>query len=80
MTSDTAILAQASNAGRMLDELIVREVLCKPAVLTISRREQSEKSPAQMTLEMKPDPAALLESAEPKSPKMLPKLEEKKEP
>ena len=42
LTSDTAILAQASNTDRMLGELIVREILCKAAVLTISRNEHSE--------------------------------------
>jgi hypothetical protein len=52
LTSDTAILAQASNTDRMLGELIVREVLCKAAVLTVSRREQSEKMPGQLSLEM----------------------------
>jgi hypothetical protein len=64
MTSDTAILAQASNTDRMLGELIVREVLCKAAVLTISRKERSEKViPSQMTLEMKSAPEALPEPA-----------------
>jgi hypothetical protein len=43
MTSDTAILAQASCTRRMLSDLIVREVLCKPAVLTIGRQEISKK-------------------------------------
>lgn len=56
MTSDTAILAQASNTDRMLGELIVREILCKPAVLTISRRERSEKMPGQLALDIKPEP------------------------
>jgi hypothetical protein len=32
----------------MLQELVVREILCKPVVLTISRKEISETSPAQM--------------------------------
>lgn len=59
LTSDTAILAQASNTDRMLGELIVREVLCKAAVLTISRREHSEKVPGQLTLEMPGQPVAL---------------------
>jgi hypothetical protein len=52
LTSDTAILAQASNTDRMLGELIVREILCKAAVLTISRKEHSEKMSGQLTLEM----------------------------
>jgi len=39
MTSDTAILVQASTTRRMLRELIVREILCKPAILSIGRNE-----------------------------------------
>jgi hypothetical protein len=39
MTSDTAILVQAAPTRRMLRELIVREILCKPAVFSIGRRE-----------------------------------------
>jgi len=61
LTSDTAILAQASNTDRMLGELIVREVLCKAAVLSISRKERSEKVPGQLTLDMPPQPVALVE-------------------
>jgi hypothetical protein len=39
MTADTAILVQASSTARMLRELIVREILCKPAILSIGRNE-----------------------------------------
>jgi len=60
LTSDTAILAQASNTDRMLGELIVREILCKAAVLTISRKERSEKMPGQLSFEMEPEPKTLL--------------------
>lgn len=60
LTSDTAILAQASNTDRMLGELIVREILCKAAVLTLSRKEHSEKMPGQLTLDIsKAEPIAL---------------------
>lgn len=59
LTSDTAILAQASNTDRMLGELIVREILCKAAVLTISRKEHSEKMSGQLTLEMNAEPKTL---------------------
>jgi hypothetical protein len=59
LTSDTAILAQASDTDRMLGELIVREVLCKAAVLTVSRREKSEKMSGQLSLEMGSDSKAL---------------------
>jgi len=39
MTSDTAILVQAAATTRMLRELVVREILCKPAILSIGRKE-----------------------------------------
>jgi hypothetical protein len=39
MTSDTAILVQAAPTARMLRELVIREVLCKPAILSIGRKE-----------------------------------------
>ncbi len=38
-TSDTAILAQGTCTRHMLGQLVIREVLCKPAVLTIGRKE-----------------------------------------
>lgn len=39
MTSDTALLVQATTTRRMLRELVVREILCKPAILSIGRNE-----------------------------------------
>jgi len=39
MISDTAILVQAATTRRMLKELVVREILCKPAILSIGRNE-----------------------------------------
>ena len=50
LTSDTAVLAQASNTSRMLSDLIIREILCKPAVLTVSRKEIADKVPVQLEL------------------------------
>jgi hypothetical protein len=55
LTSDTAILVQASSTARMLEDLRIRELLCKPAVFTISRNEVSEKLPTQMQLEIPSD-------------------------
>jgi uncharacterized protein len=43
LSSDTAILAQATSTRRMLGELVIREILCKPAVLTIGRNENADK-------------------------------------
>lgn len=39
-TSDTAILARATCTTRLLKEFIVREVLCKPAVFDIGKKER----------------------------------------
>lgn len=50
LTSDTAVLAQASTTARMLSDLVIREILCKPAVLTISRKEIADKLPVQLEL------------------------------
>jgi hypothetical protein len=47
-TSDTAILAQATCTRQMLGQLVIREVLCKPAVLSIGRKEVAEKFPIQL--------------------------------
>jgi len=43
LTSDTAILAQATCTRMMLSDLIIREILCKPAVFTIGRQETSKR-------------------------------------
>jgi uncharacterized protein len=39
MTADTAILVQAAPTARMLRELTIREILCKPAILSLGRSE-----------------------------------------
>ena len=41
MTADTSILATATVTRNLLSNLIIREVLCKPAILTIARGEPS---------------------------------------
>jgi hypothetical protein len=50
MTSDTAILAQATCTRKLLTDLVIREILCKPAILTVGRQEElstflSKKTP-----------------------------------
>jgi hypothetical protein len=77
LTSDTAILAQASNTDRMLGELIVREILCKAAVLTISRKEHSEKMSGQLSLELNSDSKTLPAPIDVTEAKPAPKPEEK---
>jgi hypothetical protein len=39
MTSDTAIVVRAAPTARLLTDLIVREILCKPFSLTIGKKE-----------------------------------------
>lgn len=39
LTSDTAILAMAAVTRKMLSQLVIREILCKPAILSIGRGE-----------------------------------------
>ena len=39
MTADTAILATATVTSNMLSDLVVREVLCKPVIMDIARKE-----------------------------------------
>jgi|SRR6266850_899422 len=77
LTSDTAILAQASNTDRMLGELIVREILCKAAVLTISRKEHSENMPGQLSFELESDAKTLRPPIEITEAKPDSNLEEK---
>jgi hypothetical protein len=50
LTSDTAVLAQAASTARMLSDLVIREILCKPAILTVSRKEIADKLPVQLEL------------------------------
>jgi hypothetical protein len=42
MTSDTSILARAAGTERFLTDLIVREIICKPVLLTIGKSEKAE--------------------------------------
>jgi hypothetical protein len=44
MTSDTSILVRAAGTSRFLTDLIVREILCKPVLLTIGKSEKAEAS------------------------------------
>jgi uncharacterized protein len=45
LTSDTAILARAAVTRRMISQLVIREILCKPAILTIGRNEAAPLTP-----------------------------------
>jgi hypothetical protein len=42
MTSDTSILVRAAGTSRFLTDLIVREIICKPVLLTIGKSEKTE--------------------------------------
>lgn len=59
LSSDTAILAQAASTGRMLEELVIREVLCKPVVFSVGRKENADKLPVQLELSVGAEPKAL---------------------
>jgi hypothetical protein len=41
MTSDTSILVRAAGTSRFLTDLIVREIICKPVLLTIGKSEEA---------------------------------------
>lgn len=71
MTSDTAILVQAAPTTRMLRDLVIREILCKPAILSIGRKEH------QATSEFLNFPA---EPSEPEQVKGLPEATPKQTP
>jgi hypothetical protein len=59
LSSDTAILAQATSTTRMLEELVIREILCKPVVFSVGRKENADKLPVQMELSVGVEPKAL---------------------
>ena len=40
MTSDTALIVRAAPTARLLTDLIVRQVICKPAFLTVAKAEK----------------------------------------
>jgi hypothetical protein len=42
MTSDTSILVRAAGTSRFLTDLIVREIICKPVLLTIGKSEDAK--------------------------------------
>lgn len=44
MTSDTSILARAAGTSRFLTDLIVREIICKPVLLTIGKSEKADQT------------------------------------
>lgn len=51
LTSDTSILVRASGTRDLLTDFIVREILCKPVLLTIIKREKIEAAPDHDMLE-----------------------------
>jgi hypothetical protein len=52
LTSDTAILVRSSPTERLLTDFIIREIICKPMSLTVSKSENRlPSSSARMTLE-----------------------------
>jgi len=56
----------------MLEELVIREVLCKPVVFSVGRKENAEKLPVQMELSASVEPKALPTSEPEASPRPTP--------
>jgi hypothetical protein len=52
LTSDTAILVRSSPTERLLTDFVIREIICKPMSLTVSKREERlSGAVTQLTLE-----------------------------
>jgi uncharacterized protein len=64
MTSDTSILVRAAGTARLLTDLIVREVICKPVLLTVSKAEKSSAEETRTVIEGKVDGQLELEPPE----------------
>jgi|SRR5579864_2999242 len=58
-TSDTAILARATCTTRLLRDFIVREILCKPAIFDIGKKERSQALSAEHPQEIAGEVKAL---------------------
>jgi hypothetical protein len=69
MTSDTAIVVQAAPTERLLCDLVIREILCKPAILSIGRKENSD----QIALELEDAPPQVVEAVTKPTPTGLEK-------
>jgi hypothetical protein len=59
MTSDTSILVRAAGTSRFLTDLIVREIICKPVLLTIGKSEKTELKLEESTKESPARPELL---------------------
>lgn len=44
MTADTSILVRAAGTARFLTDLIVREIICKPVLLTVGKSEKYDRA------------------------------------
>ena len=53
MTSDTSLIVRAAPTTRLLTDLIVRQIICKPAFLTIAKAEKLDP-PEESNLEISP--------------------------
>jgi hypothetical protein len=61
MTSDTALVVRAAPTSRLLTDLIVREIICKPAFLTVAKGEKRLQSPQEIEPESHAIDAAAVE-------------------
>jgi len=65
ITSDTSILVRCAPTGRLLTDFIVREIICKPMSLTISKGEKRLQTiEAPLSLEASEDQKRLMDTAE----------------
>lgn len=55
MTADTAILSRAATTSHFLTDFIVREILCKPAVLTVIKNEEPNAQQINLPLLSEPE-------------------------
>lgn len=58
LTSDTSILVRACPTCDFLTDFVVREILCKPAILTISKKEEKQMTEGEIRAIDSPEIAA----------------------
>jgi hypothetical protein len=56
MAADTSILVRSAPTSHLLTDLIVREILCKPIVLSVSKKEMPEGTQANPQVENPEEP------------------------
>lgn len=69
MTADTALIVRAAPTARLLTDLIVRQIICKPAFLTVIKAEKlvesGEEEPEALVIDAVADKPKQLDSSQP---------------